>query len=575
MLRRLIAVRRDCDLNQPTQLVTCCATVHSPRRKSSAAVVSALAIVFLVVACVAQALFGHFANDLSGNAAGADDAYISYRYATNLYEHGELTFNLGDRVEGYSNLLYTLLMVPGLGLVGANAIYVWSVVLNMAATVSAVLLIVWFVSRRASPTLASAFAWTVALCPVLWLWTSAGLETPFVVLLQVLTWIAIEDDWSDQAFVWVAILSVLIRADGFLIPCLAAAYLWVAGRRRRALASIAATVVAFATLSIWRLAYYGQVLPNTYYAKVTGGLIERLTAAFHQFTQIAPDTGLVTAIILSIAAPGLTYFAARKLGPAPRVSWFPAVFTIANLGYWFYIGGDVFDERFLAVLFLFGAAAAVLAAADLRQPAIGYVCAAILIGGQLSALGHHQPRFKFNRARYDHRVELGRFLGAHHPGAVLAIDAAGKIPHFSGLTTIDMLGLNDQTIAHEPPARDFLVGHSKFDPDYIISRRPDLIATYVADRDLDLERGVTRAKYESNGYAIKYLVNAGYDSAPKNIVDISTISDERTLHELIERQGYFYIVLARTPPAHAWLMPNHDQPASRCQLDGGVLEQEC
>jgi hypothetical protein len=40
----------------------------------------------------------------------SDDAYISFRYARNLAEHGQLVFNLGERVEGYTNFLWTVLL---------------------------------------------------------------------------------------------------------------------------------------------------------------------------------------------------------------------------------------------------------------------------------------------------------------------------------------------------------------------------------------------------------------------------------------------------------------------------------
>ena len=39
-----------------------------------------------------------------------DDAYISFVYSRNLAEHGELTFNLGQRVEGYTNFSWTALL---------------------------------------------------------------------------------------------------------------------------------------------------------------------------------------------------------------------------------------------------------------------------------------------------------------------------------------------------------------------------------------------------------------------------------------------------------------------------------
>ena len=47
-----------------------------------------------------------------------DDAYISFVFSRNLAEHGELTFNLGQPVEGYTNFLWTLLLGLGM-LVGA------------------------------------------------------------------------------------------------------------------------------------------------------------------------------------------------------------------------------------------------------------------------------------------------------------------------------------------------------------------------------------------------------------------------------------------------------------------------
>ena len=44
----------------------------------------------------------------------AEDAYISFRYARNLVEGHGLVFNVGEKVEGYTNFLWTLLLAPGL-----------------------------------------------------------------------------------------------------------------------------------------------------------------------------------------------------------------------------------------------------------------------------------------------------------------------------------------------------------------------------------------------------------------------------------------------------------------------------
>ncbi len=50
-----------------------------------------------------------------------DDAFISFRYAQNLAEHGELAFNVGmqppERVEGYTNFAWVVVLA-GLQVLG-------------------------------------------------------------------------------------------------------------------------------------------------------------------------------------------------------------------------------------------------------------------------------------------------------------------------------------------------------------------------------------------------------------------------------------------------------------------------
>ena len=45
-----------------------------------------------------------------------DDAFISFRYAENLVRGFGLVFNPGERVEGYSNFLWTMWCALGLSL---------------------------------------------------------------------------------------------------------------------------------------------------------------------------------------------------------------------------------------------------------------------------------------------------------------------------------------------------------------------------------------------------------------------------------------------------------------------------
>jgi hypothetical protein len=74
--------------------------------------------------------------------------------------------------------------------------------------------------------------------------------------------------------------------------------------------------------------------------------------------------------------------------------------------------------------------------------------------------------------------EVGRWFGSHAaPGDSIAVVPAGAVPYFSGLRTIDMLGLNDLTIAHRkvPGAGSGQAGHEKHDAAYVLGRRPTYI----------------------------------------------------------------------------------------------------
>ncbi|HEX4934306.1 MAG TPA: hypothetical protein VFV33_14045, partial [Gemmatimonadaceae bacterium] len=50
----------------------------------------------------------------------SDDAYITFRYADHLARGLGLVFNVGERVEGYSNFLWTIWIAFGLRL-GSDA----------------------------------------------------------------------------------------------------------------------------------------------------------------------------------------------------------------------------------------------------------------------------------------------------------------------------------------------------------------------------------------------------------------------------------------------------------------------
>ena len=115
-----------------------------------------------------------------------DDAFISLRYARNLIELGDLSWNPGERVEGYTNFLH-LLAVAGLMKLGNEPLAAARVVGLLSAL--ALLAALFFGLRRvaeASPRArAVALFGTVASTPLA-IWSLGGLET--VTATALLAW---------------------------------------------------------------------------------------------------------------------------------------------------------------------------------------------------------------------------------------------------------------------------------------------------------------------------------------------------------------------------------------------------
>lgn len=508
-------------------------------------------LLLLIGGSLGQVGFGYFDHDFSGHALGADDAFISYRYASNLVSGNGLVFNPGEYVEGYSNLLYVLMVSAGLVFLPHHQAYGFSVCLNLlliALTYLAFLGIARRTLHGHGPLAAVAL---FSLTPSVWIWTGSGMETPLVLLLLVLTWGALEVaiETGDRRAGWVlavlAAVSVLSRADGFLIPLLAAGFCLLRGQRRLALGIGAAAALTVLLLVAWRLSYYGYPLPNTYYVKVSGDLANRISSGLDALWQVGTRQGLVVhlGVLAGYAAWSLAKRGWRVFERLPFEAWF----GIAWVCYFVYLGGDVLFDRFLLPVFPMG----VLLALRWCQGSSGKSLATARFALLLVALGaaHLTPmladdRMDYQTVKYDRWVTLGRHLREQHPNAVLAIDAAGKVPFFSGLRTIDMLGLNDEHIAHGDARSGFRIGHNKFDPDYVMGRTPDLIAAWMKP-NLDLWWGIDRARYTRGGYRIRYLCSTHRWAPDPAIVDVSGFREAAIRR--IRRRGYAYAVLERQP----------------------------
>jgi hypothetical protein len=204
----------------------------------------------------------------------ADDAYASFRYADNWARGLGLVFNPGERVEGITNPLWTLM----LGLVhrcGADIERSATAGGVLAYLVGIPLLVV--ISRWASAKLpgSGSFVWFAAAVAVFdadWAtFASGGLETSIFTTFVIAGYAAalVPERPLLAGFGSGLLMAVagMLRPDGaiFAVPMSLA----FAGRgRRRGLLAYALTCLPLlAGFDTWRRLYFGDWLPNTYYAK--------------------------------------------------------------------------------------------------------------------------------------------------------------------------------------------------------------------------------------------------------------------------------------------------------------------
>jgi len=503
----------------------------------------------LILGCVLQIVAGYTHFDLTGAAFGTDDAYISYRYAENLVRGYGLVFNRGERVEGYSNFLYVLLMAPAFFFTGGLGVYVYSSLFNIICVLGAYLVFRRWICRSFSPLVTSLAIFLFATCPLIWLWTASGMETVLVLLMQLVIWAKAERcaelgaNSKDVLILCLAIIvSILSRADGFVIPVFALLYLLFKGRYKELTWCSTAFLIILICYFLWRHDYYGYFLPNTYYAKVSGPISLRIEYALQLLLVIVLSEGLLfyfmgVLVVLIVQWIGVLRHRLSFLETAS----FDRILFIGILAYWIYIGGDNFHERFLLLLYPLGIYILFRNIGHILPKGTLVSLVSIFAIFQLGVL-LTDARFHYTLHKYDRWVVLGEYLARQHAGQVLAIDAAGKVPFFSDLKTIDMFGLNDAFIAHQN-VPTFVVGHNTTAPAYVLSRRPALIAAGVDGADLNLGAGMKRDLYLQAGYEVKYLVSTDAANA-ESIIDVSGL-DRPSVGALVEK-GYKYAVLQKT-----------------------------
>ncbi len=433
----------------------------------------------------------------------SDDALISLRYARRLVEGHGLTWTGGERVEGYTDFLWVLLTAAG-GWMRCDYVST-ALALDRLGVVLAVAMVgvsprtgAWSAAR-----LIAGGGLLAATIPMA-VWGNGGLEHGFMTGVLALGLYLLQRDAVTRrtGSRWVAGVPfaalALLRADGVLLGVLAFAGAFVAdaldgtasavrqdrGARaaRRAIGPVLVLACAVTAQLAFRRFYYGAWQPNTALAKLAFNRDRLLLGlAYVQHGYHAVAVMLVVALVATVVLKD-------RVRPAVVISWT----VIAGWSaYLVLVGGDIFPGWRQLVFVMVPLA---MLAGELAEPVAEtffgrprWMPLAAIAATGVVAWGHYAVQRTDSENR---RAEAERWewdgLGVaavlkkafSHSQPLLAVDAAGALPYWSDLPSLDMLGLNDSYIARHPPPSfgHGQIGHELGDGAYVLRRAPDLVA---------------------------------------------------------------------------------------------------
>ncbi|MBA4313188.1 MAG: hypothetical protein C0417_11225 [Chlorobiaceae bacterium] len=431
-----------------------------------------------------------------------DDAFISFRYAQNFINGEGLVWNTNERVEGYTNFLWTMLMSAGM-ICEMNPItcsYFFGLLFFAIS-----LIVTYKTARLLFKSHDSAFLIMLflGLNYTFLAFATGGLETQMqTAFLVSCFYLTIKIMNIPQVgvinYLYLSIvlsLAVLIRLDSgiIVVPIVIFTVIKIysqdsstALKFKRIVTLFIPMALIIGTWFIWKLSYYGNILPNTFYVKASA-----ITSPIKGLKYVS--TFFFSYLLFPLAV--ISIFSGREIFKH-RISPFILINSVIGLWiiYLIKIGGDFMEFRFFVpilpfIFLLFGWTIFVF----IKNRVYQWALALLIISGSV----HHALTFALDP---DERIEpiqnlhnhlfaqdenwsgIGKSLRHyfnHIKNVTIGVTAAGAIPYYSGLPSIDMYGLNDHYLAREGFLIGDTPGHQRMSPfNYLIKRGVNLIIAH-------------------------------------------------------------------------------------------------
>lgn len=454
-----------------------------------------------------------------------DDAYISYRYLDNWIAGHGLVFNPGEHVEGYTNLLWILLIAPW-RMTGLSPEIVSLALSLLSAGIlfAGVYILAARMARHSGAGIAAVIL--AASYPPLAHYVGTGLETVLFAALIVAAFARISV--AGKPDIWVAVIlgaAVLTRPEGMMVGLIVYGIYGLQDRSARSDQQIWGSALLFLVfpilLTCWRLWYYGELLPNTFYAKATGTGLELVGNGLAYVAHFA-----VWQYGWLLLVPGMLVLFPPILKKLPNKTLASAsgIVLLVHFLYVIKVGGDYLPmSRFILHVFPLLVALAALGlwfASRERSVFVLMLASGIAVAQNVAfyrSSGTDYRSLEEVRSLNSEWKSLAGWLKSNYPAdTVIAVNAAGAVPYLTGFKTIDMLGLNDKHIARAKASFRLTAGpvpgHFKYDGEYVCGLRPDIVImssgrSLVASSPREAELGAALNSFDSDRDFLRACAN--------------------------------------------------------------------
>ena len=197
---------------------------------------------------------------------------------------------------------------------------------SLVGALLTVLVVGWWGMRRWGLFWGTLAALAVAFHPNVGTWARGGLETTMFTMFVVLILVAAAEGRWRLAAVAAGLLAIT-RPEGLMYALAFLAFTALILRREsrfwREFPAVASLTVSFSLVwLLFRLAYFGDWLPNTYYAKMDGVRTAQLERGFDYLVSFIESSMIVVPLVLIMLA-GLVGFIRWRVRPGeePLQAW--------------------------------------------------------------------------------------------------------------------------------------------------------------------------------------------------------------------------------------------------------------